>query len=100
MEKIEKIICKCGEQMLPKSYGDMISYKCPKMRCYNFLWHTFPKAETSDTEIIIETTPAGVKEIADTINKCLKSGVRTGDTISFCNKEEEVFKIEIVDENL
>ncbi len=100
MKYKEIIICKCGEQMLPKSYGNMISYKCPKMRCYNFLWHTFPKMlETSDRdmEITIETTIVGVKDIADKINECLKSGVKTGDVISFWHKEEEIFKIKIVD---
>lgn len=34
------IRCQCGEKMVPRVFSQIIDYKCPKVRFWNFLAHS------------------------------------------------------------
>lgn len=40
----DRVYCKCGELMKPIIMKNIIDYRCPRMKFYNFWKHKFPIA--------------------------------------------------------
>lgn len=41
--KEDKIYCCCGEKMKPFVYSNIVQYRCPKCRIWNFWKHSLPE---------------------------------------------------------